>query len=263
MAYEVARSNFIKGGTNRVILCTDGDFNVGPSSDEEMFKLIESERQSKVFLSTLGFGMGNLKDSKLEGLADKGNGNYHYIDDLAEARKVLVEEMGGTLVTIAKDVKIQVEFNPEQVARFRLIGYENRVMAHQDFRNDAKDAGEIGAGHTVTALYELVATEDAQKDRPSLTVRLRYKQPEGDVSEKEIERPVKDDGKDYAAASPDFKFASAVAGFGLILRDSPYRGTLTLAGVKELAQAGLGTDKTGYRKQFVELVERAQEVWAR
>ncbi|MEO6808699.1 MAG: von Willebrand factor type A domain-containing protein, partial [Isosphaeraceae bacterium] len=256
MAYEVARSNFIKGGTNRVILCTDGDFNVGPSSDAAMFQLIEHERKSKVFLSTLGFGMGNLKDSKLEGIADKGNGNYHYIDDLAEARKVLVEEMGGTLVTIAKDVKIQVEFNPGQVARFRLIGYENRIMAHQDFRNDAKDAGEIGAGHTVTALYELVPAEDAQQDQPSLTVRLRYKQPEGDVSEQEIEQPVKDDGKDYAAASPDFKFASAVAGFGLILRDSQYRGSLTLAGVKELAQAGLSKDKTGYRKQFVELVER-------
>jgi Ca-activated chloride channel family protein len=230
-----------------VILATDGDFNVGTTSEGELVRLIEEKAKSSVFLSVLGFGMGNLKDSTLEALADKGNGNYAYIDTLAEARKTLIEQAGGTLVTIAKDVKIQVEFNPAQVAAYRLIGYENRLLAKEDFNNDAVDAGEIGAGHTVTALYEVVPAGvpvpndvpavDALKYQPVkdsesriqhgnssdlLTVKIRYKEPAGDVSSK-LEFPLRDTGARFADASPDFKFAAAVAGFGMALRDSPHR----------------------------------------
>lgn len=278
LAYDLASApqNFIKGGTNRVILATDGDFNVGVSSEADLTRLIEEKAKTGVFLSVLGFGMGNLKDANLEKLADKGNGHYAYIDSREEAQKVLVQEMGATLVTIAKDVKIQVEFNPAKVGAFRLIGYENRVMAHQDFNNDAKDAGEIGAGHHVTALYELappgkeagpeVDTLKFQKpskvqaiSNDSLWVKLRYKQPEGTTS-KLIERGVIDEGLDFARASDDLKFASAVAGFGMLLRDSPHKGSLTYSAVTELATPTLAHDPSGYRKEFIELVKKAQSL---
>jgi Ca-activated chloride channel homolog len=283
LAYNIAVQNFIPRGTNRVILCTDGDFNVGVTNQGDLTRLIEEKAKSKVFLSVLGFGAGNLKDSTMEKLADKGNGNYAYIDTLQEARKVLVEQMSGTLITIAKDVKIQVEFNPAKVGAYRLIGYENRLLKTQDFNDDKKDAGEIGAGHTVTALYELtplgkegdLPSVDPLKyskpadssappaDRPaspeSLTVKLRYKAPEGDVSRK-IERGVVDEGRDYAQATEDFKFAAAVASFGMILRDSPHRGASSYDSVLELAEASRGSDASGYRKEFLELVRKAREL---
>ena len=275
LAYDVATANFIKGGTNRVVLATDGDFNVGMASEGELTRLIEAKAKSGVFLSVLGFGGGNLKDSIMEKLADQGNGNYAYIDSLREAEKVLVKEMGATLVTIAKDVKIQVEFNPAQVGAYRLIGYENRLLRNEDFANDAKDAGEIGAGHHVTALYEIVPPDKvsdlpgvgplkyqkpAANSEPSdeaFTVKLRYKQPDGDKS-RLIERGVEDKGTMYADASADFQFASAVAGFGMLLRNSPDKGSLTYEGVLELAAPGARDDATGYRKEFVELVRKAQ-----
>jgi Ca-activated chloride channel family protein len=233
----------------------------------------------------LGFGMGNLKDSKLETLADRGNGNYAYIDTLNEARKALVEQLSGTLVTIAKDVKIQIEFNPARVAAYRLIGYENRLLAARDFNDDTKDAGEIGAGHTVTALYELVlagepipAEVDGLKYQPtqpvvrdetarptppsdfmneSFTLKLRYKPPQSDTS-RLLEFPAIDGGASLAAGSTDFRFATAVAGFGMILRDSPHRGSWTLADVQDVAQGALGSDESGYRREFVELTQLAR-----
>ena len=278
LAYNLAREKFIKGGTNRVILCTDGDFNVGVTDEGSLTRLIEDQAKSGVFLSVLGFGSGNLKDATMEKLADRGNGNYAYIDTLNEARKVLVEQLGGTLVTIAKDVKLQLEFNPQHVAAYRLIGYENRLLRAEDFNNDKKDAGEIGAGHTVTALYELVpaggeiastakvddlkyqrageATDAAASDE-LLTLKLRYKEPEGDTS-KLIESVVKDADETYAHASEDFRFAAAVAGFGLMLRDSDYKGDLTLAAVQELAESSRGSDNNGYRTEFIELVKKAR-----
>ncbi len=277
LAYEIAAKNFKPDGINRVILATDGDFNVGVTQRDELTRLIEAKAKSKVFLSVLGFGMGNLKDGTLETLADKGNGNYAYIDSAEEAYRVLVRQMGSTLMTIAKDVKVQVDFNPAKIAAYRLIGYENRVMANQDFANDAKDAGEIGAGHHVTALYELVpagknmtiANVEASKfikpaqvkgDSPEcLAVRLRFKHPEGDKSTL-IERGVVDRGLDYSQASLDFKFASAVAGFGMNLRNSPSRNNLSYAAVIELATPALAYDPHGYRKEFVELVGRAKQI---
>jgi secreted protein with Ig-like and vWFA domain len=420
LAYQVAKENFLKGGTNRVILCTDGDFNVGITSEGDLTRLIEEKAKSKIFLSVLGFGMGNYKDSTLEKLADKGNGNYAYIDTLREAKKVLVQQMSGALITIAKDVKIQIEFNPTQVQAYRLIGYENRMLAAQDFNDDKKDAGEIGAGHTVTALYEIVPVgveinlpgidslkyqkprltdrvaaevtdlgwadlnirslqqqqndlmsnleklkakgfgeghpemqslqhalskvtekllaavksrllalegyvqsstvrikqmekeievqetrekgevriwresqkltlqrellEQAQRDlqmwktqleqgrewsgmqspgsSEMLTLKLRYKAPEGDVS-KLLSVPIKDEGKTYAQASNDFKFAAAVASFGMILRDSPYKGDTTLDNVLELAKEGQGTDPQEYRAEFIELVKKAGKLQVR
>ncbi len=278
LAYDIAKANFIAGGVNRVILATDGDFNVGPTSEGELVRLIEDKAKSGVFLSVLGFGMGNLKDSTLEQLADKGNGNYAYIDTLAEARKTLVEQVGGTLMTIAKDVKIQVEFNPARVQAYRLIGYENRLLAKEDFNNDKVDAGEIGAGHTVTALYEVVpAGVDIAQTVPAvdglkyqavakiqtgsaqelLTVKVRYKEPAGDVSSK-LEFPLVDTGAGFADASPDFKFAAAVAGFGMVLRDSPHKNGLTLAQVADWGRAGLGQDSRGYRAEFLTLVGEAE-----
>lgn len=290
LAYEIAVQNFIKGGVNRVVLATDGDFNVGVTNQSDLVDLIEAKAKTGVFFSGLAYGTGNLKDATLEKLADKGNGNYAYIDTLAEARKVLVEQMSGTLVTIAKDVKVQIEFNPARVEAYRLIGYENRVLAAQDFNDDKKDAGEIGAGHTVTALYEVMPVgitavdvniglppaidplkyqkpqpkpklqpSEASKANELLTLKLRYKQPDGDES-KLIERPVKNDVKDYAKASVDFKFAAAVASFGMQLRDSQYRGTATLDAVLELAQEGIGRDDGGYRREFIELVRKAKEL---
>jgi Ca-activated chloride channel family protein len=286
LAYDVASDprNFIKEGVNRVILCTDGDFNVGIVNDGDLNRLIEEKRKSNVFLSVLGFGEANTQDAKMKGLAKNGNGNYHYIDSLAEGRKVLVEEGGGTLVTIAKDVKIQVEFNPAKVGAFRQIGYELRQMAHADFQNDAKDAGEIGAGHSVTALYELVPAgaedklqiakgddlvfqkrvlADAELSKKSFVVRVKYKRPTADRSEAELRREVEDTGRDYASASDDFKFSAAVASFGLIVRDSKYKGSATLASVDELAKASLGANPNSYRSEFLTLIRKAQEIGKR
>ena len=280
LAYDVATQHFIKNGTNRVILATDGDFNVGISNQEELVRLIEAKAKSGVFLSVLGYGMGNIKDGNLEKLADKGNGHYAYIDSPREAYKVLVEEMGSTLVAVAKDVKIQVEFNPARVGAFRLIGYENRIMAHRDFNDDTKDAGEIGAGHHVTALYELVPagkegelpgvdplkyTKPAASKSPSnesFTVKLRYKRPDGDTS-RLLEYGVVDEGRSFAEASDDLKFASAVAGFGMLLRDSADKGTMTYPGVLEIAESTLTRDSSGYRQEFVAAVRRAKALSGR
>jgi Ca-activated chloride channel family protein len=281
LAYQIAKENFVRGGTNRVILCTDGDFNVGVTDQSQLVPLVESKAKDGVFLSVFGFGMGNLKDATLEKLADKGNGNYGYIDDEKEARKALVEQAGGTLVTIAKDVKVQVEFNPAQVAAYRLVGYENRLLASQDFNDDKKDAGEIGAGHTVTALYELVPAgqtaatstvdplkyqiasrlSDEAASGEALTVKLRYKQPDGDVSTK-FETTIKDFGASYDKASGDFKFAASVVSFALLLRHSQYVGTANLDTTLELANEGLGDDRGGYRREFVGLVQKAKEIFA-
>jgi len=279
LAYETAEESFIKGGVNRVILCTDGDFNVGVSDEGGLVRLIEEKRKTGVFLSVLGFGTGNWQDARMEQLSNAGNGNSAYIDSLDEARKVLVEEMTGTLVTIAKDVKIQVEFNPAKVGAYRLIGYANRLLEAEDFNDDAKDAGEIGAGHTVTALYEIVPPgveipegeiDDLKYQQPEeeteradsnelLTVKLRYKEPDGEVSTK-IEQPVVDAGALLADASSDFQFAAAVASFGMILRDSEYRGDATYATVLDLGSTGLDADKKGRRAEFMKLVEKAQAI---
>jgi Ca-activated chloride channel family protein len=283
MAYQEAGQHFVEGGVNRVILATDGDLNVGITDDGELVKLIRKKAKSGVFLTVLGFGTGNLKDAKMEKLADHGNGIYAYVDSLREARKVLMEQVSGSLVTIAKDVKIQIEFNPAEVEAYRLIGYENRVLAARDFDDDKKDAGEIGAGHTVTALYELVfagAEPAVGEDRPMLkyqrpaqppagelteeaqsgellTLRLRYKEPDGKHS-KLLEYVAKDPGKRFGQASPDFQFAAAVAAFGMVLRGSRYAGDLTLAAVEEFAVSGMGNDPGGYRAEFVDLVRRAR-----
>jgi Ca-activated chloride channel family protein len=277
LAYDTAVQNFIKGGVNRVILATDGDFNVGVTSQGDLIRLIEDKAKSGVFLSVLGFGMGNYKDSNLEKLADKGNGNYAYIDTINEARKVLVEQIGGTLVTIAKDVKIQIEFNPAEVSAYRLIGYENRIMRAEDFNDDKKDAGEIGAGHTVTALYEVVPAGTAVELRDVdplryqqpgsltdiaatgqiMTLKLRYKEPDGHTS-KLLVVDVVDDGGDIDRASTDFRFAASVAAFGMILRDSEHRGTATHDTVLELARNSLGDDEHGYRAEFINLVRTAK-----
>jgi len=282
LAYQTAVEHFIKGGTNRVILCTDGDFNVGTTSNDALHRLIQDKAKSGVFLSVLGFGMDNLQDKTLETLADKGNGNYGYIDSLAESNKIFGQQLTGTLITIAKDVKIQIEFNPAQVAAYRLIGFENRVLAAQDFNDDKKDAGEIGAGHTVTALYEVTpigveapavapAIDKLRYQVPSkltddaaagelMTLKLRYKQPDGDKS-KLLEFPVKDEGKKFGQASEDFRFASAVAAFGMLLRRSEYSGNATFAAVAEIAEAAKGKDAHGYRAEFLDLVKLTQKVW--
>jgi Ca-activated chloride channel homolog len=277
LAYDMAQKHLARDGVNRVILATDGDFNVGITDRGELLRLIEDEAKSGVFLSVLGFGTGNLKDATMEQLADHGNGNYAYVDSLAEARKVLVREMGATLETIAKDVKIQVEFNPAHVAAWRLVGYENRVLAARDFADDTKDAGEIGAGHTVTALYEIVpagvalASVDAlryQTPDPRtapraestsselLTVQLRYKQPRADTSEL-LAVPFTDGGQGFEQAAPDLRFAASVAAFGLCLRASPQRGSATLGDVREWAERALGRDEHGDRREFLRLVDLA------
>jgi Ca-activated chloride channel homolog len=280
LAYDVAVKNLIKGGVNRVILCTDGDFNVGTTSRGDLERLIEDKAKSGVFLSILGFGMGNYRDGSMEALSNKGNGNYAYIDTLKEAEKVLVKQINGTLVTIAKDVKIQVNFNKHRVSAYRLIGYVNRKLRKEDFNNDKKDAGEIGAGHTVTALYEVVpfgtelpglarADEDKYSDPPSseftelngelLTVRLRYKLPDGKTSSL-LETPVKDSGRKLEEASDDYKFAASVVGFGMLLRDSKHRGNLNYAAVIKLGTASAGKDPEGYRKEFLSLVGKAKAI---
>ncbi|MDN3725065.1 von Willebrand factor type A domain-containing protein [Aequorivita sp. SDUM287046] len=275
LAYKIAEENFSKGGNNRVILATDGDFNVGASSDRSMENLIEEKRKTGVFLTCLGFGMGNYKDSKLETLADKGNGNHAYIDTMQEAQKVLGTEFFGTLYTIAKDVKIQVEFNPAKVQAYRLIGYENRLLNDEDFKDDAKDAGELGSGHTVTALYEIIPvgvkskylkdidnlkyTKQTNQNFADemLTVKFRYKEPDGDVS-KLITKTVKDDNKSIESANEDLKFSAAVALFGMQLRDSEFINTKKKEDVISLAEAGKGSDKDGYRAEFIRLVKSSK-----
>lgn len=280
LAYRVAQESFQKGGINRVILATDGDFNVGTSSEGELVRLIEEKRKSGVFLSVLGVGEGNVKDSHMEALADKGNGNYAYLDSMAEARKVLGAQSGGTLITVAKDVKLQVEFNPQQVQSYRLLGYENRVLNHQDFKDDSKDAGDMGSGHTVTALYEVVppggaapagtsvdalkyqapaATAPAAAGGEWLTVKLRYKTPDGDRSQ-ELVQPFTPRPGEPAAST---RFAAAVAEFGLLLRQSPHRGASSyehVASVLAEQERGGQPDPQGYRAELRQLVETARKL---
>ncbi|HEU4886091.1 MAG TPA: VWA domain-containing protein [Longimicrobium sp.] len=283
LAYRLARDAYIRGGNNRVILATDGDFNVGVSSEGELVRLIEEEREDGISLTVLGFGSGNLADARMEALADHGNGNYAYVDGQDEAEKVLVREMGGTLFTIAKDVKVQVEFNPAAVESYRLIGYENRVMAAEDFNDDRKDAGELGAGHTVTALYEVVPAGGGSGDRPRvdplryqdrraragaeasgelMTVKLRYKEPEGGES-RLIEHAVRDAGRSLDAASDDLRFAAAVAQWGMLLRGSQHAGRASYDDVAELARGALGRDEHGDRAAFVRLVQSSRRLAVR
>ncbi|SNC76805.1 Ca-activated chloride channel family protein [Hymenobacter gelipurpurascens] len=276
LAYQVAQQNFNKAGNNRVILCTDGDFNVGEQSDQAMENLIKEERESGVFLTVLGVGQGNYQDKKMELLADKGNGNYAYLDNLDEARRVLVQQFGGTLFTLAKDVKLQVEFNPARVREYRLVGYENRLLADEDFNNDRKDAGELGSGHTVTALYEVVpvgarASIDALKYQPApaapvanasaelLTVKLRYKEPQG-ASSKLLEQPLTGLARPLAEASENLRFAAAVAQFGMLLRHSDYRGTATWETTATLAKGAKTFDPEGYRSELVRLIKLAEGI---
>jgi Ca-activated chloride channel family protein len=278
LAYDVAREHFQQGGNNRVILATDGDFNVGVSSDAEMTRLVERRREDGTFLTVLGFGTGNLKDTKMEQMADHGNGHYAYIASYAEARKVFVREFGGTLFTVAKDVKIQVEFNPARVQAYRLLGYENRLLAREDFADDRKDAGELGAGQAVTALYEVVPVgaepvaladggltyqdvsvrPSARRSRELLTARVRYKLPSGSesrlFSRALVDRRVEPD--------EDFRFASAVAAFAMLLRDSEHRGSATFDRVMALARSARGDDTEGYRAELVRLVETARDLMA-
>jgi Ca-activated chloride channel family protein len=274
LAYKVASQNFIKNGNNRIILCTDGDFNVGPSSDSELFDIIDKEKKTGVFLTVLGYGMGNYKDAKMEKLADKGNGNHAYIDNEMEAKKVLVSEFGGTLFTIAKDVKLQIEFNPAKVQSYRLIGYENRMLSKEDFNNDAKDAGELGSGHTVTAVYEIIPvgvkdefsqTVDPLKYRVKnntmenmsnelMTIKFRYKNPDGDVS-KLIVHPVVGDQFNIGGSN-NLQFVSAVAEFGMLLRNSSFKQQASFDQAYDLAKRSLGEDKEGYRKEFLQLLQQ-------
>ncbi len=275
LAYQVAEENFIKGGNNRIILATDGDFNVGVTNQSELVRLIEKERKKGIFLTVLGFGMGNYKDATMEKLADKGNGNYYYIDSMKEAYKVLVKELGSTLYTIAKDVKIQVEFNPAKVKAYRLIGYENRLLSKEDFNDDTKDAGELGAGHTVTALYEIIPADSEEEIRKAddlkyqkielvksnelMTVKLRYKRPDEDTSEL-IVRAVTEEMLDKAP-DKDFKFAAAVAEFGMILRRDPYKEDSSYEQVIKLAEEGAkGSKYEQERREFIELVKKAKEI---
>jgi Ca-activated chloride channel homolog len=274
LAYSIAKQNFKQGGNNRVILATDGDFNVGESSNGGMERLIEQKRKDGIFLTTLGFGMGNYKDSKMEILADKGNGNYMYIDSILEAQKALVNEFGGTLFTIAKDVKLQIEFNPAKVKAYRLIGYENRMLKNEDFNNDKKDAGELGSGHTVTALYEIIPVgvesefykvddlkyqttkidSKAVKTTEIMTVKFRYKKPDEEVS-KLILHPLLDQNISLDKTSNDFRWSAAVAAFGMILRESEYVKGFTTQDVTALAQGAKGIDKEGYRIEFINLTK--------
>jgi len=260
LAYNVAKESFIDGGVNRVILATDGDFNVGVSSERGLQELIEEKRKEDIELSVIGVGEGNIQDSKMELLADKGNGNYSYVDNLLEARKVFVDQIGGTLVTVAKDVKLQIDFDPKQVASYRLIGYENRLLENKDFDDDTKDAGELGSGHTVTALYELVPARGAALGRVA-QLRLRYKAPHGTKSDL-ISTDIIDEGRSAWNASDDLKFASAVAELGLLLRDSPNKGTSSWTDALGLAQVSRGVDLEGYRGELVKLIETARDLSA-
>ena len=287
LAYETAKQYYNPEGNNRVILATDGDFNIGASSDAELTRLIEEKRDQGIFLTVLGFGMGNYKDSRMEKLADKGNGNYAYIDTFNEAKKVLVTELGSTLLAIAKDVKVQIEFNPVYIHSYRLIGYENRVLAKEDFEDDTKDAGELGAGHTVTALYEIIPegqvnprdqvisrnlveenkadskdlkyqettiTEQAYASSEIMTLKFRYKKPDQETSIL-IEVPVIDTQTPLTATADSFRFSAAIAEWGLLLRDSEYKGDASYDHVLDLAHGSKGMDKEGYRAEFIELVE--------
>lgn len=275
LAYKTAKENFINDGNNRVILATDGDFNVGVSSDDELVRLIEKEQESGVYLSVLGFGMGNYKDNKMQQLADKGNGNHSYIDNSNEARKVLVNEFGSTLFTIAKDVKIQIEFNPSKVQAYRLIGYENRMLAAEDFNDDKKDAGELGSGHTVTALYEVIPVGIKDKFTQSvdslkyqsnkreiigsnsteiMTVKLRYKKPDETIS-RLLSIEVNDKKLSVESTSNNFRFSAAVAEFGLLLRNSEFKESSNYKQVISLATSATGADHNGYRKEFIDLVK--------
>ncbi len=273
LAYKIAREHFVKGGNNRIILATDGDFNVGTSGDGALVRLIEQKRKTGVFLTILGFGRGNYKDAKMEKLSNAGNGNAAYIDSILEAKKVLVKEMGGTLHTIAKDVKIQVEFNPAKVKGYRLIGYVNRKLKAQDFNDDKKDAGELGAGHSVTVLYEIIpaGSEEevpgvdplkyqkavtASSSDELMTVKLRYKKPDGDKSTL-ITQPLLDRGVTLAATSNDFRFSAAVASFGMLLRDSKHKGDTSFERIQGWARKASGADAEGYRHDFVKLVQKA------
>ncbi|HEY9614144.1 VWA domain-containing protein [Allocoleopsis sp.] len=282
LAYKLAKENFIQSGNNRIILATDGDFNVGTSSDSELVSLIEQKREEGVFLTVLGVGMGNLQDSKMEKLANKGNGNYAYLDNMLEAKKVLVKEIGGTLLTIAKDVKLQVEFNPSKVQAYRLIGYENRMLRNEDFKNDKKDAGELGAGHSVTALYEIipigvksdvkVSDVDSLKYQKTvqnaasgsnelMQVKLRYKAPNQNNSQL-LTSPVVDRGMKLEDASTNFKFSAAVAEFGMVLRGSQYKGKANFDDILKLANQSQGDDLDGYRAEFIRLVTRSRSITA-
>ncbi len=280
LAYKIARENFNKEGNNRVILCTDGDFNVGQSSDDALEKMIENERKSGVYLTVLGYGTGNYQDAKMQKLADKGNGNHAYIDGISEAKKVLVNEFAGTMFTIAKDVKLQIEFNPAKVKGYRLIGYENRMLAKEDFNNDKKDAGELGSGHTVTALYEIVprgtevpgqpsvdplryqtllngvSTEQAKYSDEMMTVKLRYKQPDSEQSSL-VSHTIKGIPVSIDRSGTNFRFATAVASFGMLLRNSEHKGDANYQFIRSLAQGAIGEDKEGYRKEFLQLVDIA------
>jgi Ca-activated chloride channel family protein len=279
LAYKTAKKNFIENGNNRVVLATDGDFNIGDSSDENLEDLIVEKRKDNIFLTVLGYGMGNYKDSKMEVLADKGNGNYAYIDNIKEAKKILVKEMGGTLYVIAKDVKIQIKFNPLYVKSYRLVGYENRLLKKKDFADDKKDAGELGAGHTVTAMYEVILADTLKriaenkevKDQSSKTanntvstnelmlVRLRYKQPKGEKSIL-LEQPLLNKSSELAETSDNFRFSAAVAGFGMLLRDSKFKKDLKYQAVLDLAEASKGKDKDGYRKEFITMVRNVNSM---
>jgi Ca-activated chloride channel family protein len=285
LAYKVAKENLVSDGNNRVIIATDGDFNVGNSSTTALEALIVEKRKDDIFLTVLGYGMGNYKDDRMEVLADKGNGNYAYIDNIKEAKKTLVKEMGGTLYTIAKDVKLQIEFNPVQVKSYRLVGYENRLLKKEDFNDDTKDAGELGAGHTVTALYEIVladnykesktgkkvddlvyqknkATHLAQTSKDLMTIKLRYKEPKGTKSIL-MALPVAKDIQPISEASENFRFASAVAAFGMLLRESEFSKDLSYNTVLKLAEGAKGADKEGYRKEFIGMVKKVRSMSAR
>lgn len=281
LAYAIAKENFQKEGNNRVILATDGDFNVGESSNGGMERLIEAKREEGVFLTALGFGMGNYKDSKMETLADKGNGNYFYIDSILEAQKALVNEFGGTLFTIAKDVKLQIEFNPARVKAYRLIGYENRLLRDEDFNDDKKDAGELGSGHSVTALYEIIPIgvdsefskvdelkyqktkiEKIAASNEIMTVKFRYKKPSGSAS-KLIVHPLLDENISIAKTSDNFRWSAAIAGFGMLLRDSEYVKDFKYEDVLQLAQHARGKDENGYRVEFINMVKSLNMLAAR
>jgi len=279
LAYKIAKENFIVGGNNRIILATDGDFNVGVSSTSELVKMIEEKRDEGIFLTLLGFGMDNYKDGRLEELADKGNGNYYYIDNILEAKKVFDHDLMGTLFTIAKDVKIQIEFNPFKVEEYRLIGYENRLLKKEDFADDKKDAGELGAGHTVTALYEIVPakvrlisneyedlkyqtsklTNEAKDSDELLTLKLRFKLPDK-ANSKLITSVVYDRIFSPDSLSENFNFSSAVAGFAMLLRDSKFKGQVDYKMIEELAENNLGDDKYGYRDEFISILKRAKKL---
>ncbi|WP_289053065.1 vWA domain-containing protein [Carboxylicivirga marina] len=280
-AYELAKKNYQKHANNRIILATDGDFNVGFRSNEAMEDLVAKERDSGIYMTVLGFGMGNYKDDRMEVIANKGNGNYAYIDNLQEAQKILVSEFGGTLFTIAKDVKFQIEFNPAKVLGYRLIGYENRLLNDEDFNDDSKDAGEIGAGHTVTALYEIipVGARDGKKwvkkvdklkyqqtHEPKLslsdewlTLKLRYKKPDAKESVL-ITQTLKGKMKTYKNASEDFRFAASVAGFGMLLRESPYMGDINYKRISDMASLSKGKDEEGYKAEMLRLINIAESL---